>query len=205
MGFGVLLVGYVLYLNTIFPIYTIPVSALIMLFGLRKLRVWNSGFRGAWHSNFAVLFFGLFAVGLSVAMTLGASVPDTLSAAVAAGICLLVLLFHFFLGSGMIQLAREVGLIRLRGRAFFFRTASCIYWFLYAFFNLDLGETLDPILARLFVPMVVVGFVVALIGIAVLFSCYTDIGMPDEKAAPDKPGFFGRLNRKNGEVDRKDD
>lgn len=199
MGFGFLLFGYALYLNTIIPVYTIPVAGIVMAFGLRKLKIWNSGFRGAARANVAVILFGLFAVGISVAIRVGAPISDTLSAATAATLSLLVMLYHFFLGSGMVSLAREVGLPRLRGQAFFFRTTSCIFWFLYAFFNLDLGEKLDGFLARLFVPMVIVGFVVALIGFAVLFSCYTDIGMPDENDAPAKPGFLARMKQKNEE------
>ena len=77
MGFGVLLIGYVFYLNSILPVYTIPVSAVVMAFGLRKLKIWNSGFRGAWRSNFAVAIFGLFAAGITVAIVLGAKIPET--------------------------------------------------------------------------------------------------------------------------------
>lgn len=205
MGFGLLLIGYVFYLNTVIPVYTIPVSALVMAFGLRKLKVWNSGLRGAWRTDLATLVYGLAAAGLAGALAAGANISDTLSSIVSAGLCLLVLLFHFYLGSGLIQLTQEVGLFRLRGRALFFRTSACIYWLLYAFFNLDLGEKLDPVVARLFIPMVIVGLVVAVIGISVFFSCYTDIGMPDEQDAPEKPGFFARWKRKNKEVDRKDD
>lgn len=204
MGFGILLFGYVLYLNTIVPVYTIPVSGIVMAFGLRKLKVWNSGFRGAAGANTAVVLCGLFAAGLAVARLAGAGIPDTLSAAVSAGLCLLVMLFHFFLGSGIVSLTREVGLPRLCGRAFFFRTLACIYWFLYAFLNLDLGVKAEPILARLFVPMVIVGFVVSLVGFAVLFSCYTDIGLPDENDAPEKPGLLTRMKQKNAEENHKD-
>ena len=203
MGFGVLLFGYFLYLNTIIPVYTVPAAGIVMAFGLHKLKVWNSGFRGAAYANLAVVLFGCFAAGLAVANVAGGKVPALLSAAASAGLCLLVALFHFYLGSGIVSLSREVGLPRLRSRAFFFRTAACIYWTLYAFLNLDLGEKLEPVLARLFVPMVVVGFVVSLVGFAVLFSCYTDIGMPDEKNAPEKPGLLARMKQKNGE-DRKD-
>ena len=205
MGFGILLIGYAFYLNTIIPVYTIPVSAIVMAFGLNKLKIWNSGFRGAWRVNFAVALWGLGAAGLAVAIVCGVAIPETLSAAVTAGLCLLVMLFHFYLGSGMVSLTQEVGLPRLKGRVFFFRTVTCIYWFLYAFLNLDLGEKLDPVVARLLIPMVVVGFVAALIGIAVLFSCYTDIGMPDEKDPPDKKGFFSRKNTKQTEEEREDE
>ncbi|MBP5610276.1 MAG: hypothetical protein J6X72_02940 [Clostridia bacterium] len=205
MGFGILLFGYDLYLNTIIPIYTIPVAGIVMAFGLRKLKIWNSGFRGAANVNFAVIVCGLSVIGLRVAILSGASVSDTLTSAASAVLFLTVTLFHFFLGSGMVSLAREVGLSRLRSQAFFFRTVSCIFWFLYAFFNLDLGEKLDAFLVRLVVPMVVVGFVVGLVGFAVLFSCYTDIGMPDEKYAPVKPGFFARLKQKNEEEKKNDD
>ena len=205
MGFGILLVGYAFYLNTILPVYTIPVSAIVMAFGLNKLKIWNSGFRGAWRVNFAVALFGLFAAGLAVAIVCGARIPETLSAAVTAALCLLVMLFHFYLGSGMVSLTQEVGLQHLKSRVFFFRTVTCIYWLLYAFLNLDLGEKLDPVLARLLLPMAVVGFVAALIGLAVLFSCYTDIGMPDEKDAPEKKGFFSRMKEKKEEEENKDD
>lgn len=205
MGFGVLLIGYVFYLNSILPVYTIPVSAVVMAFGLRKLKIWNSGFRGAWRSNFAVAIWGLFAAGITVAIVLGAQIPETLSAAVTAGLYLLVMLFHFYLGSGMVSLTQEVGLPSLKGRVFFFRTVTCIYWLLYAFLNLDLGEKLDPVLARLLLPMAVVGFVAALIGIAVLFSCYTDIGMPDEKDPPEKKGLFSRMKEKKTEEERDDE
>ena len=205
MGFGILLFGYVLYLNTIVPVYTLPAAGIVMAFGLRKLKIWNSGFRGAAYANLAVIAVGLVAVGLRVAILAGAPISDTLFAAVLAGLSLLVMLFHFYLGSGMISLAKEVGLPILQGRAFFFRTAACIYWLLYAFLNLDLGDKLDPVLARLFVPMVVVGFVVALIGFAVLFSCYTDVGLPDENNAPEKPGLLAQMKKKNEEEGRKDD
>ena len=205
MGFGLLLIGYAFYLNTIIPVYTIPVSALVMAFGLRKLKVWNSGLRGAWRTDLFVLVYGLAAAGIAGAIAAGAKIPDTLSSVVSAGLCLLVLLFHFYLGSGVIQLTQEVGLFRLRSRALFFRTSACIYWFLYAFLNLDLGETLNPFIVRLFIPMVVVGFVVAIIGFSVIFSCYTDIGLPDEQTAPEKPGFLTKWKQKNEEVDRKDE
>ena len=205
MGFGFLLFGYCLYLNTIVPVYTIPAAGIVMALGLRKLKVWNSGFRGAANANIAVTLFGLFAVGLAIASLAGAGVSDTLSAVVSAGLCLLVALFHFYLGSGIVSLAEEVGLLRLRGQAFFFRTIACVYWLLYAFFNLDLGEKFDTILTRMLIPMIVVGFIVAVIGFAVLFACYTDIGMPDEKNAPEKPGFLARMKEKNREANKKDD
>jgi len=205
MGFGILLFGYALYLNTIVPVYTIPVSAVVMAFGLRKLKVWNNGFLGAWRVNFAVALWGFCAAGLAVAIVCGVTIPETLSAAVTAGLCLLVMLFHFYLGSGMISLTQEVGLPYLKSRVFFFRTVTCIYWLLYAVLNLDLGEKLDPVVARLFVPMAVVGFVAALIGLAVLFSCYTDIGMPDEKDPPEKKGLFSRKKEKQTEEEPKDE
>ncbi|MBO6020442.1 MAG: hypothetical protein J6P88_04560, partial [Clostridia bacterium] len=81
--------------------------------------------------------------------------------------------------------------------------AACVFWLFFAFFNLDLGDLFVSIAKPLFVAMVVVGFVVSLVGFAVLFSCYTDIGMPDEKNAPEKPGLLARMKQKNGE-DRKD-
>ena len=205
MGFGLLLIGYVFYLNTVIPVYTIPLSALVMAFGLRKLKVWNSGLRGAWRTDLATLVYGLAAAGLAGAIAAGVKIPETLSSIVSAGLCLLVLLFHFYLGSGVIQLTQEVGLLRLRGRTLFFRTSACIYWLLYAFFNLDLGKKLEPVVARLFIPMAVVGLVVAIIGISVIFSCYTDIGLPDEQYVPEKPGLIDEWKRKNEEVDRKDD
>ena len=200
MGFG-----FLLFLKTIVPVYTIPVSGIVMALGLRKLKIWNSGFRGAAYANLVVTAVGLIAAGFGVAAVAGAGVPDVLSSALSAGLSLLVMLFHFYLGSGMISLAKEVGLPSLQGRAFIFRTAACIYWLLYAFLNLDLGGKLDPVLARLFVPMVVVGFVVAVIGFAVLFSFYTDVGLPDENDAPEKPGFFARMKQRNEEENRKDD
>ena len=205
MGFGFLLFGYALYLNTIVPIYTVPAAGIAMAFGLRKLKIWNSGFRGAAVSNLAVIVVGLVAAGFGIAAVAGAGVPDLLSSALSAGLSLLVTLFHFYFGSGLISLAKEVGLPSLQGRAFFFRTAACIYWLLYAFLNLDLGDKLAPILARLFVPMVVVGFVVAVIGFAVLFSFYTDVGLPDENDAPKKPGLFARMKQNSEEENRKDD
>ena len=42
MGFGFLLFGYALYLNTIVPVYTIPVSGIVMALGLRKLKIWKT-------------------------------------------------------------------------------------------------------------------------------------------------------------------
>ena len=205
MGFGVLLIGTFFFLNTVVPVYTIPVSAIVCLFGLRKLRVWNSGFSGAFRVDLVLIVYGLASAGLAIANAAGATIPDLLSAAVSAGLCLLVLLFHFYLGSGMISLANEVRLPKLAGRAFFFRTIACLYWLLYAFLNLDLGEKLDPIVARMFIPMVVVGFVVAIIGFAVLFSFYTDIGLPDEGKETEKPGFFARMKQKSQEEERKHD
>lgn len=202
MGFGILLIGYVFYLNTVIPVYTIPASALVCLFGLRKLKVWNGGFRGAFRVDIPLVLYGLVAAGLAGANAAGAAIPDLLTSAVSAGLCLLVLLFHFYLGSGMISLANEVGLPRLAGRAFFFRTVACIYWLLYAFFNLDLGEKLEPFLARMFVPMVVVGFVAAIIGFAVLFSFYTDIGLPDEGKERTSPR--GRGEQKTEEEQKND-
>ena len=203
MGFGILLIGYVFYLNTVVPVYTIPASAIVCLFGLRKLKIWNSGLRGAFRADLALALFGLVAAGLAGARAAGAPISDLLTSAVSAALCLLVLLFHFYLGSGMISLANEVRLPRLSGRAFFFRTVACIYWFLFAFFNLDLGEKLEPFLARMYVPMVVVGFVVAIIGFAVLFGFYTDIVLPDEGNG--KPSSPAKEKKKKTEEDPKDD
>ena len=203
MGFGVLLFGYGLYLNTVVPIYTVPVAGILTAFGLRKLKIWNSGFRGAFYTNFAVILFGLVAAGLAAAHAAGADVSETLFSVFESALYLLVSLYHFYLGSGIVSLSGEVGLSRLSGRAFFFRTIACIYWFLFALFALDLGGILAPVAKPLLIAMVTVGFVVSLVGLAVLFSCYTDIGMPEDNGAKDKTDSLSDPNRKNGEDKRK--
>ena len=193
MGFGFVFVGYLLCLNTVLPVYTMPVTALVAALGLRKLRVWNAAFKRAFAIGFAVA-----ALGVAAAVVRNLPVPDTLIAVLFSALWLSVCLWQFFLFSGIYSLASEVGLPRLRARALFAEVIATFYWFLYAFLELDTGETLAPIVARFLLPMIVVGLVVAIVGLVVLFNCYTDIGMPDEKDKPEKPGLFSRLNRKNG-------
>ena len=66
MGFGILFIGYFLFLNIAAPAYTDAIGAVLMLWGLWKLSRLNKPFRYGMIAAAALTVFGLFELGYEI-------------------------------------------------------------------------------------------------------------------------------------------
>lgn len=198
MGFGTLFIGYFLLLNIVYPGFTNLIAALIMLLGLYKLRSINKPFRIAFY---ICIGFAVFSAGDLVysALTL---FTESLSDETA--IAYLSFFRHFIIAmltlsmlNGIGEVAREVSLEKIPKRSYYLTVATTVLYVLNMVMDL-------PVLSSLFAPQVTVvlyaiaifgTFLVIILNLYVIYTCYARIGMPGENnARADKPSRFGFVN-----------
>ena len=203
MGFGYLLLGYIItYLLSITAgsigvgSLALLIGAALMFWGIHNLCSFNVSFIPAkW------LTLGVFAIGLlrlwqdffSAWFTVDASVEATLSAVFTWASFAITLAFHFAVLYAIRVLALEVGLGKLSSHAMYNTLAVGIWGVLFLLCNMPaIGETLLPYLS---ISMGLFNLVYIISNIVLLLRCAKNIcAEGDEEVAP-KPSRFAWVNR----------
>ncbi len=203
MGFGILLLGYLITYLISITAGSIGIGSLALLIG-SSLMFW--GIRGLCRFNTAFapakwLTLGVFALGLfrlwqdffSAWFLVDASVDAILTAILTWASFVITLLFHFAMLYAIRVLSLEVGLNKLSSHAMYNTLAVGIWGVLFLLCNMpSLGESLLPYLSF---SMALFNLVYMISNIVLLLRCAKNIcAEGDEEVAP-KPSRFEWLNR----------
>lgn len=197
MGFGVLFVGYFLFLNIAFPAYTDAPGAVIMLYGLYKLSRINRGFRLSSYAAMALTLFGVCELGIEVADAFSLlTIDDGLRSGLALGRHFLLCITTLLALLGMQEVSAEVKLRRLEAKCKIAARATLVVYILNIILELSaLGSFIPtPVLATAGVTALLMRFGVIIFNLTVIYSCYMKICMPGEKHAPERESRFGFVN-----------
>lgn len=184
MGFGVLFIGYFLFLNFAYPEYTDAVAAAIMLYGLYKLSGINKGFKLASFAAMAVTALGAFELGveiykmfspytdLATLYTVTAIIRHFLS-------CVMIVLMLI----GMRDVSREVRLGDHARKCNYLTYATLvIYVFNVMLEATGLGNIFAPkVLAVMAVASILATLVITIVNLGAVYTCYMKICMPGEE------------------------
>ena len=197
MGFGILFIGYFLFLNVIFPAYTDVLGAVIMLYGLYQLSRINRGFRLASIAAAVLTLFGLCELALEVLDAFSVlSIGDGLRSWLALGRHFLLCVTTLLALLGMQEVAGEVKLRRLEAKCRIAARATLAVYILNILMELSaLGSFIpDIVLATAGVTALLMRFGVIIFNLTVIYSCYMRICMPGEKNVPERESKFGFVN-----------
>ena len=208
MGFGILLIGYVMFFNVqaqniaIDPFCDL-VGYILMLIGLCRLGHYNRGFRIAKALDIALLPVGVLTLLLQIQKTCVFYKIQTPIEALAkitpvytVVLSVLVLAFHAALYLGIYEMATEVSLEKLRRAALRNLLITAFYYLIMLFLQL-FGSLLGDFAKYFNGPMRLYGYVWILLGIVCVFNCYRLICLPGDENMPPRNNLLYRVwNRK---------
>lgn len=208
MGFGFLLLGYLMFFNiqaqsiSIDPFCDL-VGYILMLIGLCKLCKYNRGFRYAKYVDIVLLPIGVLTLLLQVQSTFAArgisSVLDVLTGVASVYrvlLSFLVLLFHAALYWGIYEMATEVALPKLRKASLRNLILTVLYYVFILLLHL-FREPLGTLGTYFNGPMQLYGYLWILLGAVCIFNCYRLICLPGDEDMPPRNNLFYRvMNRK---------
>lgn len=205
MGFGLLLIGYLLMVPVALGFYyTLPVSCVLFcIAGWRLARV-NRPFG---KSFFAALILGAAGVAAIVLRL----VPATkwLAPYAEATCLLLALLWHCFLLTGMVWVTEETGLKKLRIAAFRNRIYTPVYYALAAVLTVfdasDFPEEVSEFLRSISLAVTAVGLVIFFLNGFLIWRAYAGICMPEDIDMPRKPSRFAFVNDARARADAREE
>ncbi len=197
MGFGILFIGYFMFLNIAFPGYTDAAGAVLMLWGLYKLSGINRGFRLATFAAMALTVFGLGELGYEIYDMLavvqdGESVRAWLAVFRHFILCVTTALMLL----GMEEVAQEVKLRLLSAKCRIAARATVVVYIINIILELSaLGSLIGAqILAALGVAALLIRFGTVIFNLTAIYSCYMHICMPGERELPERESRFGFVN-----------
>jgi hypothetical protein len=190
MGFGFLFIGFVIFCNPLFSVYTFPISAVFMLMGLFQLGRYNKGFM---LSRNTLLIWLIPAVAqfvfeiLSQRGIVSQTVTTAKTALRIAGIGF-EMLFILFLLTGIEMIAKETGLPKLVSKASFRRYIAIGY---YALVFIAVSS-LIPIEAEKLLGTILYffGFIFRAMIALLIWSCYMYICLEGDEDMPITPLRF---------------
>jgi hypothetical protein len=183
MGFGTVFVGYFLLLNIGYYGFTDIIAALIMMLGLYKLSGINRPFYLGFIASGVFSVFALWELVFRAAEMLGFNLLSSSLAffipvvryVILSALTALILL-------GIVEVAREVELMKTAARA---RASIYLTFALYLtclLLETPIAKLFPTALIAIFVFISVFGTAALIIfNLTIIFSCYKEICMPDEK------------------------
>ncbi len=208
MGFGYLLLGYLISLNFVYESLTLLPALGIMYLGLRRLSLYNRPLREAllWFYPTVAVSAVSFATEL---LRMGAVLAEETHAAL-SGILLpltavLLLFFHERLLTGIGLLAEETELPKLFVRARRNRFFSILVYGILALLYLPIrAEWFVTLNAAAFLPMLVARFVTLLLNALLIGSAYRLIAAPEDVDMERKKTGIAWLDNMREENDRRE-
>ncbi len=198
MGFGILLIGYMFFLNIAYFTITDIISALVLTMAFYKLSSVNKYFKaGIWISiPFAVLALGELAAELYgmffPSFDAGAliSVIEMPRYAIMAVITALILL-------GIADVANEVGLTELCGRCRLLFPIGTVIYAISTLLCIPGLESIADVRILAVATVVCIGAQIILVvfNMYLIYKAYARICMPGEDNTDDGPSRFGFVNK----------
>ena len=197
MGFGILFIGYFLFLNIAAPGYTDAVGAVLMLWGLYKLSGINRELRLACYAAMVLTLFGLSELGyeiydMMVAVVNGDTVRSWFAIFRHFILCITTVLTLL----GMQRVSCEVKLARLGAKCGIAARATVAVYILNIVLELSaLGSFIDArVLAVLGVTALLIRFGTVIFNLTSIYECYMRICMPGERELTERESRFGFIN-----------
>ena len=182
MGFGTVFVGYFLLLNIGYYGFTDIIAALIMMLGLYKLSGINRPFHLGFFASGVFAAFGLFELVVRSTEILGLNLLP-------ASLALFIPVFRYVIIStltalillGIREVAREVGLPTLAARARVSLYLTFALYLICLLMETPIARYFPSALIAVCIFLSVFGTAALVIfNLTLLFSCYREIGMPNE-------------------------
>ncbi len=203
MGFGYLLLGYLItYLISItagsigIGSLALLVGAALMFYGLHNLCSFSTSFIPAKWLTLAVFALGLFRLWedfFSAWFATDAAVDAILTAILMWASFAITLLFHFAMLYAIRVLSLEVGLSKLSSHAMYNTLAVGVWGALFLLCNMPaIGESLLPYLS---ISMALFNLVYLISDIALLLRCAKNICAEGDEDVDPKPSRFEWINR----------
>ncbi len=203
MGFGYLLVGYILaFIFTLGNVYFFQdiIGALVMLVGLSKLAVHQKNFLRAMWCDIVYLMISTARALLMMFKIMQAE--GVLAVVFSVLIPLASLVMQFFLFAGIFYLAKEVEMEKESQRAKGSLMRILSYYILHIIAVLItpfLGNTVGNITGLL---VVVFGIVMLLMNVSLIFSCYCGMCLKGEENGARTQSKYEWVNRFNEKTDK---
>ncbi len=194
MGFGLLLIGCMLLFPTCFHFfYTMPLACVFLVWGGKKLGRVNTPFGWSWY---VATGMGVLALGESIVRLLQ---WDEVVPVLDGLLCLLLLVWCFFVMTGLEWVSTETGLSKLRMKAYRQKIFACFVWIpqiLMNFLSLaPVQESVVEFLTSMTFALMLVGSVVMVLHILTLHTAYMRICMPEDLDMAPKPSRFAFIRR----------
>ncbi|MFA5561174.1 MAG: hypothetical protein WDA00_00830 [Eubacteriales bacterium] len=180
MGFGLLFLGYLFFLN-LFNNYLLLPACVLLFWALCKLTPINRPFAWAKYVLVPLGALGILAP-LSALLSVrgGRAFDERLNSGLSIAALLLMLLFHWLLFEGIQRVAAETNLPQIRLRALRCRLLSALYFVCAVFLNLNYSEAQLPVVAKISLVILLYGFFVMLSNLRLIYNCYMWICMPED-------------------------
>lgn len=208
MGFGLLFIGYIFTIDyslqsVTFDLLPDIIGYLFMFSAMCKLAPYNKGFGYS-----KLLLLPLIALGgVTLAFEIAGVSGYTPSSVILDIVNMCGMLSKFFMFAytvaltvGVRDIARETDLKNLSFRAIRNMAISVFYYLAYIAVDLmPIGEA-----EARFVNLIVYafGFIVILLNLVLIFSCYMRICVEGDEDMPAKPSRFAIINRMNSKIDK---
>lgn len=203
MGFGYLLVGYILaFVFSLGKVYFFQdiIGALVMLMGLSQLAQYGKNFARATWVNIAYLLVSTVrALLMMLRLIRPESIWTTLFALLIPAVSLVL---QFFLFAGIFYLAQQVELEREAQKAKGTLVRILSYYILHIIASLvtpHLGVEIANIINLV---ITVYGLVVLIMNVAFLHTCYCRICLKGQESGERVPSKFEWVNRMNEKADK---
>lgn len=202
MGFGLLVIGYMMLFSVPFRGIDLPPDALayvIMLLAVRQLGRYNARIKHSLYALPALIVCSALTLALQLAASYGLDVPSMALSALSLASMALQLPFFILLLTGVGGLCEEVKLPRLSGRAALSLYLIITFDIFTVFVNLYIHGIIPPAAGisagALFALQQLAGYAVRIFVLAFFVSCYMHITLEDDDENY-KPGFFEKLLEK---------
>ena len=209
MGFGILFVGYFLFLNVTYPGFTDLISGLLILYSFYKLVPINKYFRMSIIPAVVFSVFGLFELVVELMAMVGVNISE-ISIYLAAPRFIITGIISITMLMGLWEVASEVDVPETKGRVKVARPLTYIAFPLCAILEFPVITNIIPdglpiaivsTLSLLFV------FIVTIYNLTAIYSAYMRICMPDDvdhdvKVKPSRFGFVNKFREHEAEKQR---
>lgn len=196
MGFGILFIGYFLILNLTYYSITDVIAAAVMLLGLYKLSSVNRYFKTTAICTGVFLAFSIGEIGVAIYELFEKKINSPMFISyMSMARCLIIGVLTVMMLKAIEEVAREVEITELPKKCKKLMLASFIIYSLWILLEMPISFINDYVLAVASLLTVIAVFILIILNLTVIYTCYMKICMPgDEDVMKDKPSRFAFVN-----------
>lgn len=209
MGFGYLLLGYIISLNFVYQQLTMLPATLLILLGMLKLSQYNRPLKEALLllcPTAAVAAISFVYEGGRMFGLIGAAAWEAANNVLSPLVLVLYLLFTWRLLAGIMALGKETDLPQVVFRARRGTVLTLVSYALYIFLELPItAGWYDVFAMHAALPALLFHFVVMILNARLIFTCYRMICLPEDVDMPRHKTGIGFLDRLNDRMDEREE